>query len=418
MMTQKSEVISLAPGSADLERQVAEATSQHEGRVFVLDCSGESPPDAWKTWVADATTELMLRTGVDVRAGWRGTIVTVVKISSDAHEPVGWRHALELAALEAIRGVMGSIALERAGEGVVANLVVINEKTTDHDVNHAVSYLLDKRCNGFTTGATLRLTCNGYQNEGVVNQGRLPGRVLITGAAGMIGFATVQAFTRAGYQPILSDVNEARLKERAAELGGAEILPLDVTDRQSLRTKVRNGLLGEKLAAVVLVHGFQGSYALADLDASTIESSIAVNGTSAVGIIEEVMPLLDAGSAFSIVSSQCGIRAEAMTAAYCAPKFALIGLMQGLAPYLAQKGISINELCPGPVDTPFLRTYFERFALTGGKVDLDAVVAERAAAMPVGRFARPEEMGEALRFLAQLDATGVILAPTGGETLT
>lgn len=418
MMSQKSEVISLAPGSADLERQVAKAASQYEGRVFVLDCSGEAPSDAWKTWVADATKELMLRTGADVRAGWRGPIVTVVKISSDAHGPVGWRPALELAALEAIRGVVGSIALERAGEGVVANLVVINEKTTDHDVNHAVSYLLDKRYNGFTTGATLRLMHKGYPDEGVGNQGRSSGRALITGGAGTIGFATAQAFVRAGYQPILSDVNEARLKERAAELGGAEILPLDVTDRQSLRTKVRDGLLGEKLAAVVLVHGFQGSYALADLDASMIESSIAVNGTSVVGIIEEVMPLLDAGSAFSIVSSQCGIRAEAVTAAYCAPKFALIGLMQGLASYLAQKGISINELCPGPVDTPFLRAYFERFAVAGGKADIDAVVAERAAAMPVGRFARPEEMGEALRFLAQLDATGVVLAPTGGETLT
>jgi NAD(P)-dependent dehydrogenase (short-subunit alcohol dehydrogenase family) len=69
------------------------------------------------------------------------------------------------------------------------------------------------------------------------------------------------------------------------------------------------------------------------------------------------------------------------------------------------------------VDTPFLRAYFARFAVAEGG-DIDAIVAERSASMPLGRFAKPEEMGEALRFLSQLDATGVLLAPTGGETLT
>jgi NAD(P)-dependent dehydrogenase (short-subunit alcohol dehydrogenase family) len=81
-------------------------------------------------------------------------------------------------------------------------------------------------------------------------------------------------------------------------------------------------------------------------------------------------------------------------------------------------GVSFNTLCPGPVDTAFLRTYFERFAVAGANQTVDEVIAERAASMAVGRFAKPEEMGEALRFLAQLDATGVLLAPTGGETLT
>lgn len=416
-----SDVLALAPGSSDLADAARHATSARKGLVVALDCAAPEPVDPWDEWVAGPSARLMLRVGDDVRGNRQGSLVTLVRLSAPAGgATTKWRSAVELAAVEAMRGVTGAIALERAGTGTVANTVVIDEHTSAHDVDRVLDYLLDPDLNGFTTGATLRLTQLGYPMPGVEDGGRRPGRALITGAAGTIGFATARAYAAAGYTPILCDLDAGRLAERAEELAGAETVQLDVTDRQQLRGLVRDGAFGTDLSALALVHGFQGSCELEELDERMIAQSMAVNGTSVFALIEELTPLLAAAapSAIAVVSSQCGIRAEPVTAAYCAPKFALVGLAAGLAPALAQERININVLCPGPVDTAFLRAYFHRFAEAGGSDDIDAVVAERAAAMPVGRFARPQEMGEALRLLSQLDATGLLLAPTGGETLT
>ncbi len=418
MKVKSRNILFLNGESKKIKKQIEEVSRQSDCRLFVLDLSGELPSNAWKTWIADSTKELMLRAGEDVRASWSGPVVTIVKLSSNRTSASNWRPAFEKAALEAVRGVMGSLALERAKENVVANTIIIDEETSEFDLQHTVAYLIDKRYNGYTTGATLWLTKRGY-NDKQINGARAKGKVLITGGAGTIGFATAKAFVNAGYEPILCDLNGDALQKRSTELGGVETLQLDVNNLDLLKEKVKSGELGKELAAVALVHGFQGSYELKDLDESLIDSSMAINGTSVYGIIEILQPLLSKGSAISVVSSQCGIRAEAVTAAYCAPKFALIGLIDGLSTILAERGISINALCPGPVDTPFLRAYFERFAVSDGQAnDVDEVVKERAAAMPIGCFAKPEEMGEALRFLAELDSTGIVLAPTGGETLT
>lgn len=415
-----SDVIPLSAGSDVLAATIEELSKNADGLVAVLDLSEPEPADTWASWVADPTERLMLRAGEDARSGASTPLVVVVKVSAADSKASGWRHGVEQAGLEAVRGVVGSIALERAGGGLVANTVVIDGDTSRHDLDLTVNYLLDGRYNGFTTGATLRLTSPGYPREMRMDGGRSPGKVLITGAAGTIGFATAQAFAGAGYDVVLSDLDPDRLVRRQQQLPGAEIQPLDVTDRTAVRELVRSGVLGNALAAAVMVHGFQGSQSLEELQPSMIRSSMTVNGSSVHGAAEELLPLLAAGGdgALVVVSSQCGIRAEAMTAAYCAPKFGIIGLQRGLAGTLAEHGVSFNTLCPGPVDTAFLRTYFERFAVAETDQTVDEVVAERAASMAVGRFAKPEEMGEALRFLAQLDATGVLLAPTGGETLT
>ncbi|MGG1662043.1 SDR family NAD(P)-dependent oxidoreductase [Brevibacillus sp. NRS-1366] len=409
-------VVSLSPRSLELKSKISKMISHNEGRVYVLDCSGDEQTEAWDTWVVNATKQMILSMKEDAIAGWSGPIVTILKISSNADD---FRRGLELAAVESIRGVSGSVALERAREGVLSNLVIINDQTCDHDVHLTVNHLLDKRYNGYITGATLRLTTI-FHSQTVSDkpeQQRFKGRVLITGAGGNIGFATAQAFARAGYQPILSDMNEEILKQRSAELGGAEILVLDVTDRKRLREKVKEGVLGNTLSAVILVHGYQGAGELVNLEEEKIDRSIAINATSVLGMIEELTPLLTEGSAVSVVSSQAGIKAFENCAAYSGPKFALLGLIQGLASYLGKKGISFNCLCPGDTDTTFLRAYFERLATLQG-VDFNTIYNSRAKEVPVGRFARPEEMGEALRFLAQLDSTGVVLAPTGGYTLT
>ena len=413
-------ILPLTESSDAFAETVAELTKGADGLVAVLDMSTAEPDDPWATWVEGPAERLMLQAGEEARAQHSDPLVAVVRRGVAEATASGWLAGAENAGFEAIRGVVGCIALERAGEGLVANTVVVDDTTSRHDLALTVSYLLDGRYNGYTIGATVYLTAPGYPKETPMDGGRSPGKVLITGAAGTIGFATAISFDAAGYDVILSDLDPDRLRSRQQQLPGSTIQPLDVTDRQAVHGLVQGGQLGSALAAVVFVHGFQGSQSLEELDSAMIRSSMTVNGTSVWGAAEELLPLLAAGGngALVVVSSQCGIRAESTTAAYCAPKFGVIGLQRGLASSLAEYGVSFNTLCPGPVDTAFLRTYFERFAVAGANQTVDEVVAERAASMAVGRFAKPEEMGEALRFLAQLDATGVLLAPTGGETLT
>lgn len=387
-----------------------EGTVRSPGLIYLADLSGEPSNDPWDHWVTRPTKEFLLHAGSRVRNA--DVVASVLVVRTRTGEVDAGIDARRRAAVESLRGTNGSIALERAPDQALANMVIIDETTTDHDIRHTLDYLLDGRYNGFTTGATIHLT-----GQKAADSTRRNGKVLITGGAGTIGFATARAYQDAGYEPVLTDLSKERLEESAAKLGGVTTYEIDLTDAEAVRELAATGDFAD-LTSVATVHGFQGSYALEDLTPELIEKSITINGTSVANVIDAFTPLLAQNSgSFAIVSSQAGIRAEAVTSAYSAPKFALVGLCQGLAPVLLEQGVSVNILAPGPVDTPLLRAYFERFAGAEGQ-DVDAIVAERSASMPLGRFAKPEEMANALRFLSQLDSTDVLLAPTGGETLT
>lgn len=394
----------------DLWTTIQDELAEIDAHVYVVDVTGNpSVDDAWDTWIDKPGAAFLLDAGQKVRD--KDTRDLVVLFRTQENDPADPLNAYRNAAKEGIRGSNGTVALERAGDQVHANMVVFDNTSTTHDIIHTARYLLDERYNGFTTGATVYLT-RQKSAEAV----RTPGKVLITGGAGNIGFATAVAFREAGYEPILSDLSAEGLERRSAELGGVDTYPVDLTDPEAVEKMAEEGNF-EGLTAVALVHGFQGSYALHDLTEEKVEISSKVNGTSVDYVVRAFTPFLEkTGGAFAVVSSQAGIKAEAITGAYCLPKFAVSGYTEALAQQLKDRGVSVNTLAPGPVNTAFLRAYFERFAKPGENVD--DVVAERSASMPLGRFAREDEMANALRFLAELDATGVMFAPTGGETLT
>jgi NAD(P)-dependent dehydrogenase (short-subunit alcohol dehydrogenase family) len=193
-----------------------------------------------------------------------------------------------------------------------------------------------------------------------------------------------------------------------------------VTDRAQVQAVAESDVVREGLQVLALHHGIDGSGALRDLDASRIRRIMAINGTAVATLIEAFLEPLRRGapSAVVAVSSQAGIKAEPFNAAYCAAKFGVTGLVQGLARVLAPDGIHMHVLCPGCTDTPLLRAAFEGFARGSGKSP-DFYRQERTAKIPMQRLGSPTEMGEATVYLAQLqNATGLVLAPTGAETLT
>jgi 2-keto-3-deoxy-L-fuconate dehydrogenase len=240
----------------------------------------------------------------------------------------------------------------------------------------------------------------------------------VTGAAGGIGFAAARAFAEAGYQVIASDVDARRLEDAAARIG-ATPLPLDATSPEQVRLAAESDVLRDGLQALVVAHGIAGARGFFDLDESFVSRNLAVNGTSVRTLVEGLRPVLERGapSSIAIVASQAGIKAEAQNSAYSAAKFAVMGLVQGLVPLLRPAGVRIHALCPGCVDTPLLTAALEGFARASG-ISYEEFSRRRAAGIPLNRFASPDEMGSALLYLCQLDHSGLVFAPTGGETLT
>ncbi|MFG1921804.1 SDR family NAD(P)-dependent oxidoreductase [Cryptosporangium sp. NPDC048952] len=319
------------------------------------------------------------------------------------------------AALAAVKGIVGTAALEAAPSRRRVNTVLTGPATTERDLNAVVTHLSDEKDSAFTTGASLDLT--------TVVSGREPGSVpsapiLITGAAGGLGLATARGLAAHGRPLILSDLPSPALDAAAEELD-APAVPCDVTAPDAVDALAAHPLLTDGLSALLVLHGVGGSGAIDELDPGIRDRSLVINGTGVHHVVEGLLPLVRNGEPGSVVvlASQAGLTAEAGNAAYCAAKFAAVGYVEGLAASLRDTGVRVHAICPGPVDTPLMRAAFSGMA-QAADLSFDDYLAQRMAEVPLGRFGAPEHVAAAARLLTDLDATGVVLAATGGVVLT
>ncbi|MDE3176774.1 MAG: SDR family oxidoreductase, partial [Pseudomonadota bacterium] len=119
------------------------------------------------------------------------------------------------------------------------------------------------------------------------------------------------------------------------------------------------------------------------------------------------------GGTIVLVASAAALRPLAERTAYCASKAALVMFAKTLAAELAPRGIRVNALCPGAVDTPLFRTSYE------GLPDPVAARREIADRYALRRIAEPEEMAASVLFLSSAASsyvTGVALAADGGRS--
>ncbi|KAG6000821.1 hypothetical protein E4U21_004964 [Claviceps maximensis] len=264
------------------------------------------------------------------------------------------------------------------------------------------------------------------------------GFALITGAASGIGKACARAFIREGAAGVaLVDINEEALEKTRTELedeisGRAQgaagekararvaTYALDVTDAQRVQLVVAEaaacfGRLDYVVNAAGVMSGHVGG--AADTETEDWKRTLDVNlhGTFHVlGAAARVMLAQEAvvGQRGSIVNvaSILGLRGLASAAAYTASKHAVVGLTRVAALDYADRGLRVNAICPGFTDTPFL---------TGAGERLRALVATSAAATPMRRWARPDEIADGVLFLAggrSSFVTGTTLAVDGGYT--
>jgi NAD(P)-dependent dehydrogenase (short-subunit alcohol dehydrogenase family) len=194
------------------------------------------------------------------------------------------------------------------------------------------------------------------------------GTALITGASSGIGLATAAALADDGWHVVATARNPSgadALGELAAERPSVQIRELDVTAVASV-TGCVNAVLAERGAIDLLVNnagaGHRGT--LEQLGDDEFEKCFAVNFYGVARVTRAVIPGMRARSSGRIitVTSMNGVVAMPFSDAYNAAKFAVEGLMEGLAPVLRNFGIHVSVIEPGPVRTSFLRNAGGRIA--------------------------------------------------------
>jgi NAD(P)-dependent dehydrogenase (short-subunit alcohol dehydrogenase family) len=241
--------------------------------------------------------------------------------------------------------------------------------------------------------------------------------VLVTGALTGIGRATAAVFAREGASVVVSGRRDEEGQALAAELRGlgakAGYIRADVSIEDDVKALVDGTIrtFGQ-LDVAVNNAGFTGSRG--QLATQTLDAYNAVFGPNVLGLFfslkHELRVMTEQGFGSIVnLSSTFGERGGAGAALYSASKHAVNGFTRSAALEVAAKGIRVNAVAPGPVDTGGL----DRF--TGSKEGTAAM----AATVPAGRLGHVGEIADVIKFLASDDArflTGQIVAVNGGKT--
>ena len=241
--------------------------------------------------------------------------------------------------------------------------------------------------------------------------GSLDGKIsLITAAAQGIGRATVEAFSRAGSRVIATDINAEKLAD-LAQLPGVTTRVLNVLDAAAVTAAVAEiGRIDVLFNCAGVVH----SGSILEMPDKDLEFAFDLNVWAQVRTIKAVLPqMLERGEGciINMATVASSWKAVPNRAAYSISKAAVIGLTKSIAADYTSKGIRVNAIAPGTVDSPSLH---ERWKATG---DFEAAKKAFIARQPIGRIAKPEEVAELALYLATATyTTGQVHVIDGGWT--
>ena len=245
----------------------------------------------------------------------------------------------------------------------------------------------------------------------------LKGKVALVAGGGLgIGRAAANLLAQKEAAVVIADIDASAGVEALSQIreagGEAAFIKADVSLWEDVQAAVRFTL--ERFGKVDVLFSSVGIYArarLADTEEALWDRIMRINVKSAYLLCKAVIPTMQAAGGGSIILSSSSVGwhdAAPNIAAYATSKFAITGLTKATACDYLKDGIRVNCICPGPTDTPMIRS-------GRSSEELAAFVSE----LPIQRLAEPQEVAQAVVFLASDESayiTGVALPVDGGQT--
>ncbi|MGB0567477.1 MAG: SDR family NAD(P)-dependent oxidoreductase [Alteromonas macleodii] len=239
---------------------------------------------------------------------------------------------------------------------------------------------------------------------------------IVTGGSLGIGFAVCKLFSQNGYQVINLDIRDF---EQA--LPNAIWKPCDVSVVRNIEAAVNEVISSyQRIDALVCNAGIHVSATIEDTDEALLDKVLNLNVKGAYGAIKSCLPTMkEQGSgAIVVMGSDQSFIGKRNSFAYGVSKGALASMAKTTALDYAPYNIRVNAVCPGTIETPLFHNAINNYVARSG-ADKNEVVAEEAAAQPIGRLGQPEDVAELTYFLCSSKAsfiTGSLYAVDGGYT--
>lgn len=244
--------------------------------------------------------------------------------------------------------------------------------------------------------------------------GKLQGKVaVITGGSSGIGLASAQRFVEEGAYVYIMSRRENQLESAKRAIGRSvtavkgDVANLDDLNRLYKIVQEEKGVVD----IIVANAGFVERVLLENITPEHFDNTFNVNARGTLFTIQKALPLMTRGGSIVLMSSVLNIKGLPEHSAYSASKAAIRSFGRSFAAELKDRGIRVNTLSPGAIDTPIIDGQFKTEA------EADEARVFFAGATPLGRIGRPEEMAAAALFLASDDSsytTGIDLFADGG----
>jgi NAD(P)-dependent dehydrogenase (short-subunit alcohol dehydrogenase family) len=261
-----------------------------------------------------------------------------------------------------------------------------------------------RRTDGTATRASQRSISPSQPHKGTTMK-RFEGKnVLVTGGTSGIGLAVAQAYAAEGARVVITGRDEKALEQVATELGaGTVALKNDAShlaDAKALGQALAAD--GIRLDAVFINAGIAKFAAFADVDEALWDLTFDTNVKGAYFQLQAVLPQLNDGASIVLNGSINAHIGMPNSSVYAASKAALITLARTLSAELLPRGIRVNVVSPGPVQTPLYGK------LGMDHAQLEATAAQIQAQVPLGRFGRPEEIASTVLHLSSPESGFIV----------